>query len=205
VMDRENGLKAAASNNSQPSVLGVILAGGKSSRMGENKALLKINGVRFIDHMSSILFSVRPKLKGVIVSGSVPGTSFIPDFYKDLGPLGGIASVIEHLNNDFFTHLLLVPVDMPFLNPQILNPLITELKRMKLIQAIRYRDYELPLLLNISSSLLHFLKIAIDDPKRRSIRWLLNQLNATELSLNPEHGKKFTNLNYRSEYESAIF
>src|SRR3990167_1659591 len=92
--------------------------------MGENKALLNKNGVRLVDHMSAILFSLKPPIKGIIVSGTVPGASCMPDQYHELGPIGGIATIVQNIRRDIFSYLLIIPVDMPLLKRSMLEKLM---------------------------------------------------------------------------------
>ena len=39
-------------------ITGIILAGGKSTRMGENKALLEINGITVIEHIKNLMTTI---------------------------------------------------------------------------------------------------------------------------------------------------
>lgn len=98
-------------------VAGVILAGGKSKRMGQNKALLKVNGERMIEtayrRMSELFDEV------LLVTNSPELYDFIPcrkiaDIYPDMGPLGGIHAA---LTNCTAARAFVTACDMPGLNP----------------------------------------------------------------------------------------
>lgn len=182
--------------------LGVVLAGGKSSRMGENKALLNNNGVRLVDHMSAILFALKPPIKGIIVSGTVPGTSCMPDQYHELGPVGGIATIMQNIRRDIFSYLLIIPVDMPLLKESMLEKLIYKMSVHPYIEAIHFKGFELPLLIKISNPLTNFINMAIETPSRRSIRWLINQLTKVELETTEDEPKCFVNINTMDEWKS---
>jgi molybdopterin-guanine dinucleotide biosynthesis protein A len=76
-------------------VTGVILAGGKSSRMGEDKALITLNGKTLIEHVASAMKLVFERV--ILVARADPSYSFLElqsfdDIYSDCGPLGGIHS-----------------------------------------------------------------------------------------------------------------
>jgi molybdopterin-guanine dinucleotide biosynthesis protein A len=81
------------------SLTGVILAGGKSSRMGSNKALLKLHGRPFVEH---IALTMQAEFDRVFLVASDPspylflGLEIFADVYKDCGPLGGIHSGLVH-------------------------------------------------------------------------------------------------------------
>ena len=52
-------------------IAGIVLAGGKSSRMGQNKALLSYRGQPLIEHMQRLIGQAG--LQDVYISGDVPG------------------------------------------------------------------------------------------------------------------------------------
>src|SRR5262245_65701091 len=71
------GLQGDASMSStQEPITGVILAGGKSSRMGQNKALMSLGGKRLVDRVVEVMRSVFDDL--LMVTNT-------PDMYADLG------------------------------------------------------------------------------------------------------------------------
>jgi len=98
-------------------IVGLILAGGLSSRMGADKASLVIEGRTLLQRTATALRVVGATI--VAVSGDRPGG--IPDRWPRSGPIGGIASAVEYLPDG---ELLIVPVDMPRLNQSVLEPLI---------------------------------------------------------------------------------
>jgi molybdenum cofactor guanylyltransferase len=86
-------------------ISGFVLAGGKSSRMGQDKALLNWRGRTLVEHMVELLSSVT---RDVRVVGRPP----LPDVIEDCGPLGGIATALQTSQTDAN---LVVAVDLPFL------------------------------------------------------------------------------------------
>jgi molybdopterin-guanine dinucleotide biosynthesis protein A len=71
--------------------LGAILAGGKSSRFGSDKAFAELRGATLIEHARAALAG---QCDAVIVVGRDGG---IPDWpAPGLGPLGGIAAALNH-------------------------------------------------------------------------------------------------------------
>ena len=69
----------------------VILAGGKSSRMGSCKAELPWAGKTLLEHQVDKIKAIG--IRDIIVSGysePVAGTRYVPDIYPEKGPLGGI-------------------------------------------------------------------------------------------------------------------
>jgi len=104
------------------SVTGVVFAGGKSTRMGRNKALLPYLGKNLIDSpigkltkiFSEVCLSVRDE-------EALPEYNLrkIPDVYPDTGPIGGITSILRAGIRRAFC----VACDMPFLNQAFIEHL----------------------------------------------------------------------------------
>ena len=105
-------------------VTGVILAGGKSSRYGTNKALAKINGIPLIENVIRVMRSLFQDL--VLITNTPDEYAYLElpmyeDLIKGLGPIGGIYTALNSITNDagFF-----VACDMPFLNPDLIRHLV---------------------------------------------------------------------------------
>lgn len=110
-----------------------ILAGGKSSRMGKDKALLAIDGKNFIEQISEELSWFEEK---IIARGS--GSRFseemetewnvIPDIYPDHGPLGGIHAALTACESDA---LFVVTCDMPFIESSLARKLCESMTELE--------------------------------------------------------------------------
>jgi molybdenum cofactor guanylyltransferase len=103
-------------------VTGFVLAGGKSSRMGVNKALLALNGSTLIEKGQAILRCVctRVCIVGARELYSKYGEC-IEDVYPGCGPLAGIHAA---LLNSQTSHSVVTAVDTPFLDVQFLDFLV---------------------------------------------------------------------------------
>lgn len=85
--------------------LGAVLAGGRSSRFGSDKALAMLEGRTLLDHAAAAL---GPHCDAVVVVGR----GAIADWPRaDMGPLGGIAGALIHAAERGFDQLLTAPVD----------------------------------------------------------------------------------------------
>ncbi len=105
-------------------VTGVILAGGKSSRFGRNKAFVEIDGTRLIERVARLMGSIFKRL--IIISNTPREYSYLQlpvyvDLIKGLGPIGGIYTGLEVIEDDagFF-----VACDMPFINEGLVRYII---------------------------------------------------------------------------------
>ena len=98
---------------------GYVLAGGKSSRMGQDKALIELAGKPLLLHAVKKL---RRVCMDVRVLGANPAFAayapIVPDLHPDCGPLGGMEAALSH---SVFDWNLFMPVDMPFLPSAFLH------------------------------------------------------------------------------------
>lgn len=98
----------------------VILAGGKSSRMGTDKVFLPLqNGESFLAHLyrnakavfDRVLISAGSSAHTDQIRALFPEAEIIPDRYPEQGPMGGIVSVYEECHPEKFA---VIPADVPF-------------------------------------------------------------------------------------------
>ena len=107
-------------------VTGVLLAGGNSSRMGRNKALMPLAGHRLVDRVLAVLRGLFDDLLMVTNSPDLYadlGLRMVSDLVAGKGALGGIHSAIHHIATP---HCLVVACDMPFLNADVLRYLVEQ-------------------------------------------------------------------------------
>ncbi len=95
-----------------PEVTGVLLAGGKSRRMGQDKALLRLNGLTLFEHSLSLL---QQFFTTILIAGDRPDLSrpeipAIPDIYPG-SALGGLHTGLQAAETDW---IFVAPCDMPY-------------------------------------------------------------------------------------------
>ncbi len=103
-----------------------ILAGGRSKRMGSDKALLTIEGIPLLQRVIDAAHTLADAR--IIISNSPTTHSpflwpLFPDRFPDAGPLGGLATALHHVTT---SHLLLLACDMPNLTPPLLQYLVDQ-------------------------------------------------------------------------------
>lgn len=111
-------------SGARPSPLTVIiLAGGKSTRMGTNKAFLTVNGITLVERLTK---TFRPLCDHVIVCTGTTGGfsnvfSTVADHYPELGPISGIHAglVASQTENNF-----VIACDIPYVNVSVMNKLL---------------------------------------------------------------------------------
>ena len=104
----------------------LLLAGGKSSRMGEDKAGLVLEGKTLLDRSLALL--EKTGAGRILLSGDIPGYDCLPDLIPECGPPGGLHAALHFINREFDLDdslLLIMPVDMPLLSVSTLSQLVT--------------------------------------------------------------------------------
>ncbi len=111
---------------------GIILAGGRSTRMGRDKASLPLPdnaNITFVEHLASLL-SAQCSEVVLVVRNSVQAALYehlhipiVTDETSDIGPLMGLYSGLYAIQA---SHALVVAVDMPFVQPEMLTFLLSQ-------------------------------------------------------------------------------
>jgi molybdopterin-guanine dinucleotide biosynthesis protein A len=102
-----------------PHLAGVILCGGRSRRMGTDKALMTIDGERLVDRAARRLATVADPL--ILARGArrldVAGCIAVDDAVPGAGPLGGVVAGLRRSPHQLAA---IVAVDMPWFDPELL-------------------------------------------------------------------------------------
>ena len=98
---------------------GVVLAGGRSSRMGRDKAMIEIDGRTLLDRALDVL---QPHVDDLLVIGDPlkhghVGPFVFPDDVPGIGPLGGISTALHYALHD---RVLVLACDMPHVTGQLI-------------------------------------------------------------------------------------
>lgn len=105
-------------------VSGFVLAGGESSRMGRNKALLELDGVPLVVRVTRLVAAVvgTAAVIGQPETYTALGLRAIRDDWPGAGPLGGIATALRASESEWN---LIVACDLPYLTRPWLEYLIS--------------------------------------------------------------------------------
>lgn len=181
----------------------IILAGGKSSRMGQDKALLKFGEKTILEHLLALvnpLFSEAlvivndpTKLRGL----DLAGTEVREDGVKDRGPLAAIYTGLLYSRNPASCVLT---CDMPLIDEEIIRKLV----------GFWEEDYDVICLeepegnyqpfpgIYLRSSR-HLMRLLLDKGEN-SMRKFLESAMVKPLVLQEEKIELFTNMNYIEDY-----
>lgn len=183
----------------------IVLAGGRSSRMGTDKATLlaptQVDLLTYMVHQAELAGASE-----VIISRSPSAVpehlrhyQAIPDRSPNQGPLAGLLSCLSACR---YQQALVMPVDMPALAPHYLTTLVESAAAG---QAVYYQNYELPCVLPVNQAVTNYLeRQLIDVNARRSIRGLLGHLHAQEIILPKSSARYFMNANTPDDWQQFI-
>jgi molybdopterin-guanine dinucleotide biosynthesis protein A len=194
-------------------ITGIILAGGKSTRMGENKSLLDLNGMTVIERVVSLMKSI---FREVIIITNTPNEyDFLnipkhKDIFEYKGPLAGIHSGLTHSNNE---KNFVISCDIPLMEKEMIK-FIIDYKTDKPITVCKADGfvqqlaglYSKSILSTINNSLKNYeaeLRERNQAKRKCAVLSLLDQvgaeiINAEELDIYKEH--MFFNMNRPEDY-----
>jgi molybdenum cofactor guanylyltransferase len=183
----------------------VILAGGKSIRMGSNKAFLKLESKTFIEHQIDLL---REIFNEITISANTPSEykhlniPIIKDIYPNKGPLGGIYTSL--INSSSF-YIFVLACDMPFVEIDLIKHLKSFIKGHDVVVTQSNKGLE-PLHAFYSKNCIASIKRELDNNNLRIISFF-PQVNVKVVKLDSlDSSDKFKNsiknLNTSEEYDS---
>lgn len=174
---------------------GVVLAGGRSSRMGQDKALLKLENETLLDRAKRILREAGAAR--VLVSGANREHG-IADYFEEVGPLGGIHAVLRRTSLD----VMVIPVDIPLMTFDMIKRLLphSDPKSAQSV-AITYKNYPFPAFIPNNSRTLQYIEQVLNDAVGDwSIKGLLKHLGHREIAVNYEQA--LSNVNTPEEWQA---
>lgn len=187
----------------------IILAGGKSTRMGFDKQLIKIGDISITDYIIGMLKST---FENIIVVTNKPDLYkskdiiTVEDIYKGYGPLGGIhAGLLE--SKSLYNYF--IACDMPYINIHYIEYMmkrIEESNYSKCAVITRFGEWIEPFNAFYSKNLISYIEENIKENKKK-ISQLLDRTNVLYInediarSYSPDWSM-FTNLNTEKDLEN---
>lgn len=180
----------------------ILLAGGKSSRMGENKAFLSYEGQSFIER---ILENFQQADERIIVANDValyqyPGVKTLQDIYPNRGPLCGLYTGLKLAKN---STCLVVTVDSPFITYDLMMYLASLSEGVDAVVP-KVDGFHHPLCAVYNKSALKRIECAVEEDIRK-VGLLLKRLDIRvvgeeELEVFGTPSQFFRNINTQEEY-----
>lgn len=189
-------------------VTGILLAGGKSRRMGEDKRFLLVGEQSLFERTLAVLQSIFQTVCVVIAQDSPPLEAEVPVF-RDLvagcGSLGGLYTGLKQAHTEY---VFVVACDMPFLNPKLVRYMVslrdkTDIVMVRLEQGLQpthalYSRRCLP----VMEGMLHARQLKIQDlATHQSLHTRL--VAESELRKIDHEGLSFINVNTPADLDAA--
>ena len=190
-------------------ILGVVLAGGKSQRFGEDKCQVKLGDKLLIDY---ILSEILDEFKEVLLISNNKikynysnKISLVEDTKKGLGPLGGILTAMKWIkeNNRSYKWISTFPSDTPFFKKKILNNFLEEIKDYEgKLFFINSNDTRHNIFGLWSIDLLESLEKDLDNGERKVEMWA-NKIGVKSINMKFENKDPFFNINTKEDLTKA--
>lgn len=181
-----------------------ILAGGKSTRMGQNKALLQLNDRRFIDHISDELSTFDEVLISAATKGTYEELGFkvVYDEHAGIGPIGGIYQILKEAKEEY---VFICAADMPFIKKELVSYMAEFISSDYDCFCLMDEDHIHPLCAIYSKKMLGVIEELIANGQYR----LMNILNGVrtkyiKLEMTCFDKKIVKNINTKNEYKRLV-
>jgi molybdenum cofactor guanylyltransferase len=183
-------------------ITGMILSGGKSSRMGTDKGFLSFNGKSFIQYSIDAL---KPFVnESIIVSNNkdydVFGLKCIEDAIENAGPLAGIYSGLKQSKTDYN---LVLSCDIPLINGSILQKLIDASDDDSEIIQIESEGKTMPLIALYKKQCEPLFLKLLNEGERR-LQYAVNQCQVKNVVLNNEETYFAQNINTPEQLNAIL-
>lgn len=184
-------------------ITGIILAGGKSIRMGKNKALVKYKQKRLIDWAINI---INPLVDYLIISSNEPIPKvpylMVKDEIENIGPIGGLYSALKKSQTKVN---IIIACDTPKIPSELYEKLILKSKGYDAVIPVHEDGTYEPMVALYSKKILKIIEkqIANKDYKMQN---LIAKLKICKYKLT--HSKPFMNMNTPTDLtssESTVF
>ncbi|HIP37728.1 MAG TPA: molybdenum cofactor guanylyltransferase [Crocinitomix sp.] len=184
-------------------ITGVILAGGKSSRMGQDKGLLKFNGKSLIQYAIDTLKPITSQI--IIIANNYSYNTFNYPVYNDIiknkGPVGGIYTALTHSQTK--TNIIL-SCDTPFVSTELLKLLLAKHQNYD-VTLPKYNHKIHPIVGIYNTSNLSHFKQSLYNNHLKLIE-VNQQINTQIVEIDTKHFKQniFYNINTPTQLKQAI-
>ena len=182
---------------------GIILAGGKSSRMGTDKGFLKLNGKSFIEYSIAAMKPLVSQI--IIVSNNADYDIFnlkrVEDLIKEAGPLAGLYSGLTASKTEYN---LVLSSDIPLIKTQILKKLMIEFEEPFDVVQVMSKNKSMPLIGLYRKRCEKVFKHLLKNNERR-LQVAVGQCNVKNIVLNPSLELFVTNINTPEDLEKMAY
>ena len=178
-------------------ITGIILAGGKSTRMGSDKGFVTYQNKPFIQH---IIDALLPLVNEIIIVSNNPHYDVfklkrVDDIIKDAGPLAGIYTGLCHSKTE---KNIILSCDIPVINQDVLKQLILQNNEEIDVVQVESQGKTMPLIALYNKRCVSTCLSLLELGERR-LRFLIKQLKSKTIVLDNTLEKYTANINSQSD------
>ena len=178
-------------------ITGIILAGGKSSRMGTDKGFVMYKNKSFVQH---IIEAIKPLVNEIIIVSNNPDYDVLKlkrvnDLIENAGPLAGVYTGLHYSETE---NNLVVSCDVPLINSETLKLLIDQVDDKKEVIQLESNGKSMPLIAMYKKQCKSVFYSLLLDGERR-LRVAVNHLKVKTIKLDKEQEVFAKNINTPSE------
>ena len=191
-------------------ILGVILAGGRSSRFGSNKSLSKLANYKLIEHVINKIDAYLSEILVVSNDSSLKIKNQKIQIIKDcikgyLGPLVGVLSAIKYANSfkNKYKWIVTFPCDTPFFNKMIIEKMIEKsISAKEKIYLVKDKKQRHNIFGLWSTSLESILEEDLNNNFRKVDLWA-DKIGCNFIEKDIQNENEFLNINTKKDLELA--
>lgn len=181
-------------------ITGIILAGGKSSRIGTDKGFLLLKNKPFVQYSIDALTPLVSEI--IIVSDDAKYDAFglkrINDMTKNAGPVAGICSGLKVSTTEYN---LILSCDIPLINTEILQKLIDNIDEVSQIIQAESQGKSMPLIAIYKTNVLNTFETFLKNDERR-LRVVIKSCISKNIILNKNQEFATMNVNTQTELKT---
>lgn len=182
-----------------PSIEAFVLAGGKSSRMGQDKGLMLLNGKPMVSYVLNVL--EKNKIQTSIIANDTSYQSFglfvYPDVVANKGPMGGLYTAMEHSTEKI---IMLVSCDMPLISERLMAVLLENAISGKIVVPVENGRLH-PLFALYPSSFRDRVSRQLETGDLKMTDFILKNPHSLVSSITEEFPGCFRNINTPTEFK----
>ncbi|SVB08358.1 uncharacterized protein METZ01_LOCUS161212 [marine metagenome] len=192
---------------SENNILGVVLAGGKSKRFGEDKSEIKLGSKTLLEHT---LDKIKSKFNTIII---VSNSKIVKDYItiKDcmegqLGPLVGVLSAMKWIKKNNYSHnwVITFPCDTPFFNISVIDKFIEATKlNDSLLYFVKTEEKRHNIFGLWSLKLIEILEKDIIENNHRKVEKWADKIGVKTINMPYDNIDQFFNINTKEDLAEA--
>ncbi len=179
--------------------IGIVLGGGKSSRMQRDKLTLSWDNTTLWQHAEAKLHKANMEKVYISTPKQVtlpPSANVLYDVTKNAGPIGAVQAVCAKYQTQEELNITVLPVDMPYIETNFLLSLKKKLDLVTDGNAVSVENFYFPCILHMNSQSKKKITSFIGKPWHS----FLQALSVHYLPLTKQEEEKFLNINHLADY-----